>query len=213
MVVHNVGKIVGGEAVGFEQHLVIELLVFDLDVPVDVVLKSADALHWHALTHDRHDAFGDAGFHLLRAQVAAGIAVAFHAFVGCFESGFVFFAAETVVGMPAREQFFRVFFINGQTLALHIGSKPAVLIRTFIVADASQCEPAVDRGKRFRDVAVLVGILDAEDELPMRLFRDEVGVEGSAEVADVHVARWAGSEARSKHSYFLLCWYLAGILT
>ncbi len=145
VVVHHVGKIVGGEAIGFEQHLVIELFVLNGDVPIDMIIITADAFQRNALAHDRHQSFREAGCHLLRSQVAAWVAVAFHAFIAGFEGRFVFLTAEAVVGMSTRNQLLRIVFINWQALTLHIRAKTAVLIRPFIIADARQGKPAIDR--------------------------------------------------------------------
>ncbi len=42
VVINDVGEVVGGETIGFEQHLVIKLFVFDADIAIDVVKKKLD---------------------------------------------------------------------------------------------------------------------------------------------------------------------------
>ena len=63
--------------------------------------------------------------------------------------------------MPTREQLLGVFFIDREPFTLHIWTKAAVFIGTFIVGDASQSKSAVNCRDCLGDVAGLVGIFNA----------------------------------------------------
>ena len=103
VVIDHIGEVVRGEAVRFEQYLVVELFILDRDMSIYVVIKTADTFQRDALAHHGHQALSKPGFHFLNAQIPARVAVAFHAFVTGFQGGFIFFPAEAVIGVSTRE--------------------------------------------------------------------------------------------------------------
>jgi len=103
MVVDHIGEVVRGEAVRFEQYLVVELFILDRNMSIYVVIKTADTFQRDALAHHGHQALSKPGFHFLCIQVAAGVAIAFHAFIAGFQGGFIFLTAEAVIRVPTRE--------------------------------------------------------------------------------------------------------------
>ena len=105
--------------------------------------------------------------------------------------------AEAAVGVAALHEELGVVHIEPAALGLHIGADGAADVRALVVLEAAFGERAVDDVHRALDEPALVGVLDAEDELAAVRAGDKVGVERGAQVADVHIARGAGREARA----------------
>ena len=55
----------------------------------------------------------------------------------------------------------------------------------------------VDDLARALDEAILIRVLDAQDEVAALGLREEIAVKRRAQIADVHVARGTGREARA----------------
>ena len=52
VVVHDIGKVVGGHTVGLDQNLVVQLLDIDLDVAIDNIVKARHAALGNFLADD-----------------------------------------------------------------------------------------------------------------------------------------------------------------
>ena len=71
VVVHDIGKVVGGHTVGLDQNLVVQLLDIDLDVAIDNIVKARHAALGNFLADDIRLPGGQLGGDLLGAQAAA----------------------------------------------------------------------------------------------------------------------------------------------
>ena len=110
--------------------------------------------------------------------------------------------AEAVVGVALFDQLLGVLFEHPHPLGLDVGADRAADVGAFVPDQAGLAERVVDDFNRAFDVAVLVGILDAQDEGAVVFFRDQVGVKRSAQVADVHVAGGAGGKPGADFLFF-----------
>ena len=81
--------------------------------------------------------------------------------------------------------------------ALDVGAVIAADIGALIMGDSCGGEGFVDDVDGAVNVTGLIGILDAEDELPFLRTGEQKGVEGSSEVADVHESGRTWSESGS----------------
>ena len=99
--------------------------------------------------------------------------------------------------MAALNEEFCVFAVEGAALGLHIGADGAADIRALVVVEVTFLERLVDHVHRALDQAALVGVLDAQQELAVRVARDEIGIERRAQIAHVHVSRGGGCKARA----------------
>ena len=105
--------------------------------------------------------------------------------------------AEAAVSVAAGDELFRIFLVDGSAFALHIGAEGAALLGTLVGDDMGCGKAFVDDFTRAFDEAILVRVLDAQDEDAALGFGEEIAVERRPQVADVHVARGARREARA----------------
>ena len=103
---------------------------------------------------------------------------------------YLFFAAETVVGLTQIDQFMRIFTVDARshTVGLHIGSVISADIRSFIMRKGTLFQCLVDDIDGTFDQSSLVGVLDPEYEITVIFFGDQIGIESCSEIADMHIA-------------------------
>ena len=95
--------------------------------------------------------------------------------------------------------------VDVEALGLFVGSAFTVLVRSQIIVDA-ECPKALDDViDRTGHLAVLVGVLNAEDECSARLPGYQPRKKGSPYAANMEEARWARSETR--HNRFHIVSY------
>ncbi len=93
--------------------------------------------------------------------------------------------AEAEVRGARVDQILSGLLIEWQPLRLNIRRVWSALARALVPRDAHPVQAVVDRVDRALYQAILVGVLDAEDERALVLAREEVVVEGRADAADV----------------------------
>ena len=180
VIIHHIGKVICWKAVRFEQHLVVQLGVINADPTVNMVFEAGAAAFGDALAHDGPEPLAQPLPDLSVRQQAAGVAGDVRMGGQVFAFGFVIFLAEAVIRRAFRDEFIRVFLVNRQALALDVGSFAAVFIRSLVVADASQCQPVINRGERGGHIAGLVGIFNAQNEHARVFFCQQISIEGGA---------------------------------
>ena len=188
MVVHHRCQMVGGEAVGFDQNLVVGLGGIHFHVPPDDVVEAENPVVRHFQANDVGFIIGQAGLHLLFGKGQAA-AVVFHelAFALLFFAhlGKGFRSAETAVGMAGIQQPLCLPVIEFQAFALHVGAKIPADAGTFVYLYAQAAQGRDEVFHRAFHQAVAVGVLDAEDEGSAAVACEKVIVKGGAEAADV----------------------------
>ena len=107
VVVHNVGKVIGGHPIGLDEDLVVHLAVVHLDMAVHHIVKAGHALAGDLLADDVRLACGKALFHFLLGQLAAAAVVVGHltgsALLGV-QSFQPLLGAEAVIGLALCHQ-------------------------------------------------------------------------------------------------------------
>ena len=196
VVVNDVGEVVGGQAVALDEHLVVQRGIFHGDVAEDGVVEGGSALLGDLLADDIGHAGVQLGLDLLRAQAgaAAVVLVDGHA-LGHFLLLAVLFVAEAAVGRTLLNEKLCVLAVEPLALGLDVGTCGAAHIGTFVVGQAALSHGLVDDVHGALHQAALVGVLNAQNEGALIVPGNEPGVEGSAQVAHVHIARGAGGEA------------------
>ena len=167
VVVHHVGKVVGGHAVGLDEDLVVHLAVVYLDVAVDHIVKAGHALAGDLLADDIGLSGGQTLFHFLLGQVAAAAVVVGHLAVGTLlgVQGFqTLLGAEAVVSLALGHQLLGILLEHAHALALHIGAHRAAHIRPLVPQQAGLAQSVVDHVHSTFHIAALVGVLNAQDE-------------------------------------------------
>ena len=109
----------------------------------------------------------------------------------------IFRRAEATIGVAAGDELFGIFLVDRLALALHIGTESAALFGAFIGDDVRGGKALVDDLACAFDEAFLIRVLDAQDEVAALGLREEIAVKRRAQIADVHVARGTGREARA----------------
>ncbi len=192
VVVHHVCKVVGGKPVAFHQHLVVQIRVRHRDVAEYLVAEGRRPALGYPLADDEGLSGFGALIGLLRAERTAGIRF--------FLKGAFFLtlglAAEATVSVAPFHQEFRVFSVYAAALGLNVGAGGAAHIGPLVMLKAALCERFVYDVDGALDKALLVGVLDAEDEFSATPPGDEVCVKCRPQITDVHVARGARGETR-----------------
>ena len=197
VVVHDICEVVGGHTVGLDEDLVVHLVVVDLDVAVDHIVEAGHALAGDLLADDVRLTGGEALFHLFPGQVAAAAIVVGHLTVGALlgVEGFqTLLGAEAVIGLALSHQLLGILLEHPHALALDVGADGAADVRAFVPQQAGLPQGVVDDIHSALHVAALVGVLDAEDEGAVIVLGHQVGVQGRAQVANVHITRRRGSK-------------------
>ena len=205
VVVHDVGKVVGGHTVGLDQNLVVQLLDIDLNVTVHHIVKARHAGFGDFLADDIRLPGSQLGGDFLGAQAAAMPVI-----VGHFAGGalrlvhFVqaLLGAEAVVRLARRDQLLGILLEHPHALALHIGTDGTADVGTLVPSQAGGLQRVVDDVGSALDQAALVGVLNAQDKGAAVVARLQIGIQSRAQVADVHIARgrWRKASANICHS-------------
>ncbi len=203
VVVDDVGEVVGGEAVGLEQDLVVDVEVIEGDVAAQFVAESRGAGRVQGMRGD-FEADGEglaavgAGLRLLGAEVA-GAAGVFRGLLGGhlrLALGFELFRSfEGAVGVAAGEQLVGVLAIDFGAFGLAIGAARAADVGAFIPTEAEPAQGIEDHLLAGVDEAGAVGVLDAQDELAAALGGEDVVEQADVGGADVRVAGGGRSDA------------------
>ena len=191
MVVDDVCKVVGRQTVALYEHLIVERRVFNGDVAEDLVMEGRAALPGYPLADNIGLAGGGSGVALRAGELPAGI--------GCFFKalGLLLLFAEAAVGVALFNKKLRIFSVKAAALGLNIGAHGAADVGALVVVKAALLHRAVDDVHRALDVALLIGVLDAQNEFSACVTGDQPGIQRRAQIAHVHVARGAGGKSRA----------------
>ena len=197
MVVDDVGKVVGGKPVGFEQDLILQLLVFHGDIAEGGVMEGGRALVRDALADDE----GFTGLHTLfclrERQSAAGTDVLFDLAGRGFALVLVGFLAEAVIRAALFAQQLCVLAEQIAPLGLHVRPDRAADVRAFVMLEMALLHRPVYNVNSALNETPLIRVLNAENELALIVAGNEIGIERGTEIADVHVPRGRRGEPRT----------------
>ena len=199
VVIDDGGEVVGGEAVGLEQDVVVQEAILEGDVAAEGVGDNGGAFVGHLEADDAaaalmRDRFADLG-------VGEGAAVAVVAggllglLLGLADAVESFGGAGAAVGVAGGEQLRGGGLVAGQSLGLAVGGVRPADVGAFVPVEAEPAEALHDAVFRTGDGALLVGVFDAEDECAAVMAGEEPVEEGGAEAADVKLAGGAGAES------------------
>ena len=181
---------IGGEAVGLHEDLVVDVGVFEGDVVAEFVAEGGGAggdLH----ADDVGTAFGEIGVDLRLREVAVGSVVTRGELGGdlALTEGLEFVRVfEGAVGGAVGEEDFGVFAVDFGSLGLAIGAVGTADVGAFVPGEADPFEGVEDHLFGGGDEAGAVGVFDAEDELASALAGVDVVDEADVGGADVGVS-------------------------
>ena len=202
MVVDDVGKIVGRHAVPLDEDLILERVVADGDVAVNHIVEGRRAAERHLLADDKRLALREVLVDDFLRQIAAGAVVADKALV-VFRRLLMCFAgiAEAAIGEAVVDELLRIFGIDVHALALDVGAAVAADVRAFVRNDVGRVKRAVDEVDSIGHEARAVGILNAQDEVPLLGLGVKIGVERRSEISNMHIP----CRAWGKTSAYFFC--------
>ena len=181
VVIHHVGKVIGGQPVPLQQDLVVQGAVLHGDLPEGDVGEGGAPVLGNLLADDVGFTGVQVGLDFLRGEVAAGVRFLLEGSALLFGLSLV---AEAVVGVAFFHQKLGIFSIKPPALGLDVR---AADVRALVMGQTALLEGAVDELCGPFYLPGLVGVFQAEDELPAGLAGDEPSVQGGAQVAHVHV--------------------------
>ena len=191
VIVHNIGKVVGGHTVSLDQNLVIQLLDIDLDVAVDNIVKAGHAALGDFLADDIRLTGGQLGGNLLGGEAAAMSVIVGHLAGGALRLvHFVqaLLGAEAVVRLAGLDQLLGILLEHAHALALDIGADRAADVGALVPGQAGGLQRIVDNVCGTLDQTALVGVLNAQDKGAAVVARLQIGVQSRAQIAYMHIA-------------------------
>ena len=204
MVVDDIGEVIGREAVAFEQNLLVERFVVDRDRSEHFVIEGCLSFR-DRLADDIGFAGSDAFLTLFRCQLFARIVI-FEAVAFGFALFLqAFLVAEAVMSAAAGDQLFGIFFVKTafDTLGLYIRTVCAADVRTLVMVQTAGFQRIVNNICCTFDKTSLVGILDTENIDTLGIFScDKIGIQGSAQIADMHISGRTRCESCSDRHCF-----------
>ena len=197
VIIHHVREVIGGEAVGFEQHLVVDHIIVDGDLFADQVaemqLSSERHLHADRMWHAGSELLLDV--RLAECAAAAVVARVFFLFLLPGTGGREFIgSAEAAVGLALVQQLLRVSPVDVRAFRLHVRSVPAALFGSLVEAQAGPAQRVYQVFHRSFDVAGAVGVLDTQDGAAAMPAREQVIIESRTESPDMKEAGGTGGE-------------------
>ena len=198
MVVHNVGKVIGGEAVSLQQDLIVQGAVFHRDGAIDYIVEGGSAFQRHLLTDYIGFAGIQLGLNLLGGEVAAVAVI-----LGSNARSLLQFpdllqtllVAEAVVSGAQLYQLEGIFLIDAYALTLYIGAYRAADIRTLVPQQAGVPHGVVDNIHGAFHLTLLVSILDPQDHFTAHALGSKIGIQGCPQVTDMHIAGRTGGKS------------------
>ena len=211
VVVHHVGKIIGGKAVGLDQDHVVQLRIVHGDIPVDLVMEGGGPFRGIVLPDHVGHARRKLRFHLFLRQMQAVLVIDVDLLArhGAGQGGKPLLVAEAVIGLALFDQLFGILQINALllALALDIGAHASVLVRALVVDKARLLKRPVDDVHSPFHISFLVRILNAQDKIAAFMLGDQVRIQRGTQISHVHSARGTGCETCS---YFHFHRFLSG---
>ena len=198
VVVHDHGQVVSRQAVGLEQHGILQLLVLGDDVAADQVVKGGAARFRYGQAHHGGSPLGLELGALLGSEravlsiVAAGQAALLQRLA---DGGQLLRRLVGAIGVVAGEQSLGVLLVQFPALALHVGPVWAANVRPLVPIQPQPAQAADQIVQALGVETLLVGVLDAQNKLTVRVARQQPGKERRAQATQMEKARWAGGEA------------------
>ena len=192
VIIHNIGKVIGRQAVGLQQDLVLHLFILHGDIAKGDIVERRRAGAGDLLADDVGRTARQLFLDLRRAQLGAAAGMLGDGGAALGGSAVVTFLAEAVVRAAFFDEKLCVFAEEVLPLGLDIGADGAADIGAFVVIQAALGHGVVDDVDRAFDQAALVRILNAQDKFAAGPAGDEPGIQGRAKIADMHIAGGAG---------------------
>ena len=200
VVVHYHRQVIRGQAVGLEQHEVVDVFVGYGDVAADEVVHGDAAFAGGFEAHHVRLARGNPAFGLVEGNVSAAAVVAGRLFLAALlgpQFGQAFGRAKAVVRVALLDQLFRVGAIEMRALGLAVRPIRPALVGAFIPFQAQPAQVVHEILLGLGHEAFAVGVFDAQDELTAGLAGQQEVVQRGPRATDVQIA---GGRGRKPHA-------------
>ena len=205
MVVDDIGKVIGREAVRLDQDHVVKLGIFHRDVPVDIVVERRRSLERDIEADDMRNACLKLLLDLLLRQMQTVLVIAADLLAANLRPERIepLLRAEAVIRLALFDQLLGIFLIDALSaaLGLDIRSDAAVLVRALVIFDAGILQCLVDNVYCTFDEPLLIGVLDAEHKRASRMLCDQIRIKSCAKIADMHSACRTRCKSGFYHSH------------
>ena len=164
MVIDDVGQMIRGEAVRFEQHLVVHVVVREGDGAAQLVAEGGLALYRNLEADDRRATLRLKSSNLRRGQLAVRPVVARRQLGGNLRLAHgvqLFGGLEAAVGVSGLEQQIDMLAVDLGAFGLAIRAKWATNVGTLVPSQAEPAQRIEDHLLRVCDEASAVGVFDA----------------------------------------------------
>ena len=186
VIVDNVGKVIGRIAVGLQQNLILQLLIFHRDLSVNRVLEGGRALQRHFLTNNIGDSLSQKPVYLFLRQIPAVAVVTAADALLLVEGVQPLFGTEAVISLALFHQLFRIGLVHILSLALYIRAVFTAHIRALVMLQAYHIQRAVDYLHSAIHQPLLVGVLDPQNEFPALGFGDQIFIKRRSQITHMH---------------------------
>ena len=204
VIVDHIGEVVGGKPVALEQHVVVERIVRSGDCAKHRILEYGGTALRDLLTNHIGDPGPELLFHLFLGEAAA-VPVIFRRHLGglLHQTQLIepLLVAEAVVGGSLFDQLERILFVDLLAFALHIGSHRTADVGPLSVDETGFGQRLIDNINGALHLALLIGILNAEDKSAAVFFCQQIGIKRSAQISNMHVAGGAGSKTGTNRAH------------
>ena len=202
MVIHRVGEVIGGDAVGFQEDM-IHIVLRNGQLPLDQIVELELVFNGAGGTETENPGIPglQLGTDLLHGAVTPdGI---FSVVAGGFlillllfpHGGKLLFGAEAGIGFPLGYQLFGIYVVNGSLLTLAVGavvSGIAVHGGAFVKMDAVVLQSVDEHLHRAGNLSFGIGILHPEEKHTAALVGHPLGGQPLHQVAQMHKASGGG---------------------
>ena len=210
MVIDNISKIVCRHTITLKDNLILKSIAGNGNVTMHHIIKYYFASKRHPLTYYIWLALCKVLVNGFLRQVAAGPVITAEALsiasLLLLMLLLTAVAAEAAICVSLFNELLSILLVNIHTLALDIWAAVTADIRSLIWNDMGSSQGAVYKIYCICYIALLVSILNAEQEVAFICSGVEITIECSAKVSDMHIAGWAWCETGAYticHSFFL----------
>ncbi len=201
VIVDHIGQVVGGEAIGFQQNLIVNLGVFEAHLAAQTIHHDGLAGFRHSQADDKRLARGGPRVRDSRVQAATVPVVAHEVRLALLLGAQLVQSlggAEAAVGRAGCDQVGDLASVNVSALGLAIGAVGAAHVGPFVPGKPYPAQGAQDGRLGLRRGARAIRVFDAQDELPAMALGEHVVEQGDVGGPHVGIAGW---RRRNAHAY------------
>src|SRR5215469_10236492 len=185
------------EAIGLQQHLIVNVEVIEGDVSTQFIAEGRRAIERNLQPHSERLAGGEVCVYLLLRKIARAPSILRWLLGGELRPSLgleLFRCFECAVRMAGVEQFLAILAVDFGALGLTVGAMRAADIRAFVPVQADPAQRLEDHLLAGRDEPGTIRVLNAQHKLSAALGGEEVIQQTDVSGADMGVAGGRGGD-------------------